>query len=259
IYALGVVLFQCTTGRLPFLADTPMGIIYKQINEPPPRPSALVPGLPPLVDAIILRAIAKDPRARYQHAREMADELRTAAGELRRVGVRVAPPTVPRDVQPPLANGPALIPVAPRGVPGAPGTCFRCGAANNPANRFCTTCGYDLTGARAHVDRYLLPNGHPLRCRITLYNGPLVGHSYVLHQDTTTLGRTAGNDVVIPDGTVSRHHARLLFHNGQWSVEDLRSSNGTWVNGTRTKRPTPLMHGDELRLGDDLLRFELLG
>lgn len=259
IYALGVVLFQCATGRLPFIADTPMGIIYKQIHEQPPRPAAIVPSLPPLVDQIILRAMAKDARARYQYAHEMADELRTAAGELRKGIVRVAPPTLPRDAQPPMPNAPSIVPLAPRGAPGAPGTCFRCGAANNPTNHFCTTCGYDLTGARARADRYLLPNGHPLRCRIVVRNGPLSGHSFLLHQDTTTLGRTAGNDVVIPDGTVSRHHARLLFHNGQWSVEDLHSSNGTWVNGARANRPTPLMHGDELRLGDDVMRFELVG
>lgn len=259
IYALGVVLFQCATGRLPFIADTPMGIIYKQIHEQPPRPASVAPGLPSLVDQIILRALAKDPRARYQHAREMAEELRTAASELRRVGVRAAPPTVPRESPPPLGNAPIVVPLPARGMPGAPGTCFRCGAANNPANRFCTTCGYDLSGARARGDRYLLPNGHPLRCRISIRNGPLAGHSFLLHQDTTTLGRTAGNDVVIPDGTVSRKHARLLFHNGQWSIEDLHSSNGTWVNGVRATRPTPLMHGDELRLGDDLIHFELVG
>ena len=259
IYALGVVLFQCATGRLPFTADTPMGIIYKQIHEQPPRPASVAPGLPALVDQIILRAMAKDPRARYQHAREMADQLRAAAGELRRGIARVAPPTVPRESQPPLPNAPAVIPLPPRGVPGAPGTCFRCGAANSPTNRFCTTCGYDLSGARARNDRYLLPNGHPLRCRISMRNGPLAGYSFTLHQDTTTLGRTAGNDIVIPDGTVSRHHARLLFHNGQWSAEDVRSSNGTWVNGTRATRPTPLMHGDELRLGDDIMLFELIG
>jgi serine/threonine protein kinase len=259
IYALGVVLYQCATGRLPFIADTPMGIIYKQIHEQPLRPIAIVPSLPPLVDAIILRALAKDPRARYQHAREMADELRTAAGELRTCMARAAPPTVPRDVQPPSPNAPPVIPLPPRGVPGAAGTCFRCGAANNPTNRFCTMCGYDLSGARGRGDRYLLPNGHPLRCRITLRNGPLAGHSFLLHQDTTTLGRNASNDVVIQDATISRSHARLLFHNGQWSVEDLHSSNGTWVNGTRATRPAPLMHGDELRLGDDIMLFELVG
>jgi serine/threonine protein kinase len=257
IYALGVVLFQCVTGRLPFMADAPMAIVLQHIHEAPPRPAALVPGLPPAVEQIILHAMAKDPKARYQRAQDLAAHLRMAADELRRNG-RGAPRTIPREA-PPHVNAPAIIPLPPRGKPGAPGTCFRCGAANPPHNRFCTTCGYDLSGDRARHDRYLLPNRLPLRCRITVRNGPLTGHSFVLHQDVTTLGRTAGNDIIIPDGTVSRNHARLIFHAGKWSLEDVGSSNGSFVNGTRITRATPVMHGDTIRLGDEILSFELLG
>ncbi len=92
------------------------------------------------------------------------------------------------------------------------------------------------------------PAGNPLRCRITIRNGPMTHHTFVLHQDISTLGRTIGNDVVIQDATVSRHHARLFFHDGNWLIEDLQSANGTFVNGTRVLRPTMLQHGDELRL-----------
>src|SRR6185369_1771014 len=117
IYSLGVVLYQCVTGRLPFNADQPVGIISKHINEPPVRPISLVPGLPPRVDAIIMKAMAKDPRQRYQRAVEMADELRTARDELR-LGGRRGPPTMPVEV---VGNGAQPRPVAiPLGVPGAP-------------------------------------------------------------------------------------------------------------------------------------------
>jgi hypothetical protein len=245
------------TGRLPFMADAPMAIVLQHIHEAPPRPAALVPGLPPAVEQIILRAMAKDPKARYQRAQDLAAHLRMAADELRRNG-RGSPRTIPREA-PPHVNAPAIIPLPPRGKPGAPGTCFRCGAANPPHNRYCTTCGYDLSGDRARHDRYLLPNRQPLRCRITVRNGPLTGHSFVLHQDVTTLGRTAGNDIIIPDGTVSRNHARLIFHAGKWSLEDVGSSNGSYVNGTRITRATPVMHGDTIRLGDEILSFELVG
>ena len=87
----------------------------------------------------------------------------------------------------------------------------------------------------------------------------MTNHAFVLHQDITTIGRTAGNDIVIQDGTVSRNHARLFFHNGQWSIEDMGSANGTFVNGKRVERPIPLQSGDQLRLGDDFIAFELLG
>ncbi|MGZ3601003.1 MAG: protein kinase domain-containing protein [Ktedonobacterales bacterium] len=259
IYALGVVLFQCVTGRLPFTSDTPMGTIVKHMQEPVPRPSALVSGLPPRVEHIILRAMEKHPTARFQRAREMADQLKAAADEARMAG-RAPGATIRRPNEMiEAATGRGNLPLPPRGVPGQPGTCLRCGAANNPQNRFCTTCGYDLSGTRGHGDTYLAPNGRPLRCRITLHTGPLAGQAFLLHQDTTTLGRTAGNDIVIPDGTVSRYHARMSFHGGKWTVEDLKSSNGTWVNGTRVTRPMVLQHGDELRLGDDIMSFELVG
>src|SRR5262249_30875223 len=145
--------------------------------------------------------------------REMAERLKEAAAEVRRSS-RGAQPTMRHTASPAALPGYEPLPAAPRGVPGQPGTCGRCGAANNPLNRFCTTCGYELSGARGQGDRYLLPNGRPLRCRVVVRTGPLAGKAFLLHQDVTTFGRNTGNDIVIPDGTVSRYHARLFFQNG---------------------------------------------
>ncbi|HLY29441.1 MAG TPA: FHA domain-containing protein, partial [Ktedonobacterales bacterium] len=259
VYALGVVLFQCVTGRLPYIADTPVGIIMKHIQEPTPRPISIVPTLPPLVNEIVLRAMEKDQRNRYQTAAEMASDLRMAMNQLTSGVARLPSPTVSPHSAPLTATPMAAPRVAtPRGVPGAPGTCFRCGAANNPANRYCTTCAYDLSGARAAADRVMGPNGRPVRCRITFRTGPLTGQSFVLHQDTTTIGRTAGNDIIIQDGTVSRQHARIFFLNNQWVIEDLGSANGTWIDSTRVDRLIPLESGDPLRFGDDFAIFEIL-
>lgn len=266
IYALGVVLYQCLTGRLPFVADSPIGIIMKHIQEPVPRPSLYVPGLPPRVEQIVLTAMAKDPDARYQRAADMAADLQLAQDELRMSGPGSL--LYQYQLQAHGAHGPSSRPTvgyeaaysvvnAPRGIPGAPGTCFRCGAANQPYSRFCTLCGYDLAGAQAQNDRYLLPDGRPLLARITFANGPLAAGSFMLHQEDTTLGRNLNNDIVIQDATVSRSgHARLLFHEGTWFIEDLNSSNGTFVNGTRIVQPVPLQTGDEVRLGDVSLVFE---
>jgi tRNA A-37 threonylcarbamoyl transferase component Bud32 len=273
IYSLGAVLYHCVTGRLPFAADTPIGIIMKHIQEPLPRPSLYVPSLSPRVEQIILTALAKDPDQRYQRAADMAAELQVAQDELRMAGpARLLYPfqTQPAHGRPSGPNADyaghgarydAAYPVmnAPRGVPGAPGACFRCGAANNPQSRFCTRCGYDLSGARAQNDRYILPDGRTLLARVTFRNGPLAGMGFMLHQDETTLGRKPGNDIVIQDGTVSRHgHAKLIFHQGVWFIQDLDSSNGTFVNNTRIVQPVPLQSGDEVRLGDVIMSFETL-
>jgi serine/threonine protein kinase len=259
IYALGVVLFQCVTGRLPFTGETPVSVLMAHMREPAPRPSSFVPGLPPSVEHIILRAMSKDPAARFQTAGEMATELTYVASEVRGHVYRSRVPTRQLDhgtAEIPAMQLPQVLP--PRGAPGAPGTCFRCGAANDPRNRYCTTCGYDLSGSRAHGDTYLLSDGRPLRCKLVARTGKVAGHAFTLHQDITAIGRTQGNDVVLPDPTVSRRHARLTFRNGQWYLEDLNSSNGTYVNNVRINRPAPLMEGDELRFGDEVLDFALV-
>lgn len=75
IYSLGVILFQLVTGRLPFDADTPLGIILKHLNEPVPSPHEFNPDIPEDLENIICCALAKDPADRYQSAAEMAYDL----------------------------------------------------------------------------------------------------------------------------------------------------------------------------------------
>jgi hypothetical protein len=82
IYALGVVLFQMLTGEAPFRAQTPLALLHAHVNTPPPSPRTAVPGLPPSVDQVMARALAKDPRQRFQTAGAMARAFRSALGLL---------------------------------------------------------------------------------------------------------------------------------------------------------------------------------
>jgi serine/threonine protein kinase len=82
VYSLGAVLYQLLTGALPFDADTPLGTVLKHINSPLTPPTEIVPSLPPNIEAVVVRALAKDPDNRYQTAKEFADDLeRAMAGE----------------------------------------------------------------------------------------------------------------------------------------------------------------------------------
>jgi pSer/pThr/pTyr-binding forkhead associated (FHA) protein len=69
-----------------------------------------------------------------------------------------------------------------------------------------------------------------------------------------TLGRDPGNDIIVRDPKVSRHHAEIVFERGFFVLHDLASANGTYVNGKRI-RVAPLTHGARLRLGNTYGRF----
>jgi pilus assembly protein CpaF len=74
-----------------------------------------------------------------------------------------------------------------------------------------------------------------------------------------TIGRVAGNDLVLPKGNVSKRHARILFREGRLIVTDLNSTNGTFVNRRRITQATILREEDRLFIGDYVLRVEGLG
>ena len=69
-----------------------------------------------------------------------------------------------------------------------------------------------------------------------------------------TVGRDPGNDIILRDPKVSRHHAEIVFERGFFVLHDLASANGTYVNSKRV-RVAPLTHGCKLRLGNTYGRF----
>jgi pilus assembly protein CpaF len=73
-------------------------------------------------------------------------------------------------------------------------------------------------------------------------------------KDEVTVGRVRGNDIVLPKGNVSKHHCRLSVRGGEILVEDLRSTNGTYVNGRKIAEPTPVSMSDKVFVGDFIIR-----
>lgn len=193
IYSLGIMLFQLTTGQLPFEIRSPTDAVMKHINELPPAPRAIRPGVPEAVEAAIWRAIAKEPAERFQTGDEMASALRTIASGLTAADVTRFAPT-----QLELSLTTRLMPAGSVPVP--------------------SQLGQDLT-AMPGQDRLLITReGESPR-------------SHVLDKTSVSIGRSADNNLVLAVEGVSRHHARLERDSvDSWQVVDLNSTNGTFLD-----------------------------
>ena len=90
IYSLGVMMYRLLTGRLPFTATTQAALTYAILNSAAPRPATLRPELPGLLDAIVMKAMERDPAARYQSWLEFGKDLSQAFASLRLAGASVS-------------------------------------------------------------------------------------------------------------------------------------------------------------------------
>ena len=86
--------------------------------------------------------------------------------------------------------------------------------------------------------------------RLVVRRGPQPNQAFELTSEVTTLGRDITNDIVINDRETSRHHLRLMRSGDTMTIEDLGSTNGTFVNGKRVSGVTPLQNGDMIGLGE---------
>lgn len=89
---------------------------------------------------------------------------------------------------------------------------------------------------------------------LTVLQGPDKGRTLRTTDDVVLLGR-GSTQIPLTDQTISRRHAELRLGDGGWTLTDLGSANGTYLNGARLARPTRLKHGDQIRVGSSLLLY----
>ncbi len=93
--------------------------------------------------------------------------------------------------------------------------------------------------------------------RLVTLKGPNASREFTLDQDTMVIGRQTDSAICLESQAVSRHHARIVCQDGQFFIEDLGSSNGTYVNGARIRERVPLTENDTLQLGPYLFGLRL--
>jgi len=99
-YSFAIMLYQLCTGKLPFEGDTPMAVALKHVNEPLPRPRLVNPNLPDGVEAVLVRALAKDRNLRFASVSELNQEFQKAVDDALTTGVRkVRTPLFDRSTQ----------------------------------------------------------------------------------------------------------------------------------------------------------------
>jgi pSer/pThr/pTyr-binding forkhead associated (FHA) protein len=148
--------------------------------------------------------------------------------------------------------------------------CTACGHRNGPGSRFCSSCGQDL-GSGGDDERTTVSYSPAEAAEIaeTAQEGPAVaagaamlivtrgpkgGSRILLDQPVTTAGRHPDSDIFLDDITVSRRHAEIAREGERFTVRDVGSLNGTYVNRERVE-DRELQDGDELQVGKYKLAF----
>ncbi|MGO4104083.1 FHA domain-containing protein [Leifsonia sp. YAF41] len=85
--------------------------------------------------------------------------------------------------------------------------------------------------------------------RLVITSGPKVGTEFPLTAESITIGRSTDSSLVIRDDYTSTHHARLMLWNGEWMIQDLDSTNGTFLSGARVVVPTPVPLNAPVKIG----------
>ena len=196
LYALGVILFELLTGRLPFQPRDMLEAHDMHINHAPPRPSEIRPGIPPELEAIVLKTLEKNPADRYQNGDELIHAIELAAQH--------------------IAAGATLI-----------------DSQAEEEERLDNIQTY-LRRVRTpfmsgQLDRS--PPSHIMQDRVVVSSKHQTDITVPLLKDSMDIGRDPATDIVLEAGEVSRKHATIERQpNGSYTITDNGSTNGTYVD-----------------------------
>jgi pSer/pThr/pTyr-binding forkhead associated (FHA) protein len=91
---------------------------------------------------------------------------------------------------------------------------------------------------------------------VVIIKGYAQGMEYLVEKEYTVIGRDKTADIALKDPLISRQHAVIIYHDRNYSIKDMESTNGTYMSGARIQE-ADLHHGDKFRIGDTTLQFIL--
>ncbi len=223
LYSLGIVFYEVVTGYKPFQINDFSDALDKHVNVPPKPPREMRPYLSPGLEEIILRCLAKKPEERYATGTELVSALQRELGNAGSQAVTQSH-TTPEQFTP--TGGTALQPPGVGGTP--PPTVF-------------TLATYTAVP----------------RVRVLDQGGQTLQVVEVKSQGLT-IGRQAGNDLVLSDQAISHRHLQVLWDGKQVTVKDLGSRNGTLLEGVLLipQQSQSWMERQMIRIGPYWLRLE---
>jgi pSer/pThr/pTyr-binding forkhead associated (FHA) protein/predicted Ser/Thr protein kinase len=279
VYSLGCLFYECLTGAPPFPKERDVEVLYAHIQDPVPKVTAMRPELPSALDDVIAKAMAKKPDDRFPTCGAFIDAARAIVGEPAAAPPPPPPPPpgvspagvaaggAPPPPPPPPPGVPPAGSVPPPPAPGAPPA--PAPAAPAPAPPPAAAAPESATpvpspvvaGANVPTDAPPSPGGGdavPEAIELRVTDGPAAGNVLRVAGEELLIGRQApgqgklGNDIEI-----SRRHARVTREATGFVIEDLGSTNGTFVNGERITGARGLSAGDKLEMGDTKLVVEV--
>jgi serine/threonine protein kinase len=241
IYQVGLLMFELATGRLPFVGRTPAETAILQSTAPVPRMALFKHDVPPSLQAIVDRALAKRPEDRFASA----DQLLAALDQIRFPSQPVLQGG--RPTSPGYGLTGEMAPVADVTLRAAP-----------------------IEGLPTVTASQALHNEHTALAFLSYEVDGVEKHRLAITQKNVVVGRADPKRGIHPDidltpfdpkMTVSRQHARIRYEETFFHIEDLNSRNGTRLGTTKLQpfKPELLQHGASVRFGSVTLVFKVPG
>ncbi|BBJ42331.1 serine/threonine-protein kinase PksC [Streptomyces antimycoticus] len=253
LYSVGIMLFELLTGRLPFDADSPLAIAYAHVQEEPVAPSTINQSIPPAVDALVARALKKNPNERFPTAEAMRDECARVA----RTGQTGASPIIISGGPPARSGvgvGSAVFPPIDQQTP-APGP----GSVQTPYQPQPSAGQYGAFGPSTPAPVTPPMGQHGYQTPTPSYQGPSTPPPYSISPSAPSGGGGNGNKRVIIGSAVVAAVAVIavvlaIAFSGDGGSKD--ESKGGGGGGGKTSKPSASDTASGFRMGDKAKTIE---